>query len=393
MKKIFCILLSLMMILPFSACKRESKHPILSETRRPDHTTITTSEETIAETTVPEETIAQTTVPEETAKETTRENTIVTESSKETIMETTPEITAETQLPEETITATQSVGIIPSKSFSFEDLNRTAFQFSSGAGAWRTILNIQRDGSFFGEYSDSNMGETGDGYPNGSVYCSNFTGRFSQPVMVDEYTYSIRLEQINYRRQPGTEEIRDGVFYHYTEAYGLYGTKDFLIYLPGTPLDSLPENFLYWTMLFSEEKTALPFYGLYAPETENSFSSYDTISWIRTQVSIKEWADSNFESILQEADTQTDINEIANNRYRLWDDFLNELWRILNQTLDPETMRKLTSEELDWIAQKEQAVADAGAEYKGGSLYPAVTAAVATTMTKERVYELLKYLP
>ena len=56
MKKILCILLSLMMILPFSACKRESKHPILSETRRPDHTTITTSEETIAETTVPEET-------------------------------------------------------------------------------------------------------------------------------------------------------------------------------------------------------------------------------------------------------------------------------------------------------------------------------------------------
>lgn len=376
MKKILCIFLSLTMIFLLSACSQEPNQPAFTETGT-NHTTIIVPEETAVETT--QKSITVTNPPEETAVETTAE--------------TTPERTEVTEIPEETVAVTQPSEHIPKKSFSFEDLNCTAFQFSSGAGAWRTILNIQRDGSFSGEYSDSNMGETGEGYPDGSVYCSNFTGRFCQPVMVDEHTYSITLEQINYRRQPGTKEIIDNTMYYYTEAYGLNGAKEFLIYLPGTPLDTLPEDFLLWTRLFNQEETELPFYGLYAPETQNGFSSYDTISWIRTQVSIREWADSSFESSLQEADSQMEINMITNSRYQLWDDFLNELWGVLKQALDEETMRNLTTEELAWIAQKEQAVADAGAEYAGGSLYTSVTADIAARMTKDRVYELLEYLP
>lgn len=378
MKKLLCILLSLTMLLPITACK-QAPNQTASPKIGIENTMIT--------------------IPEETAAETTSESTSPTELPEETEVETIPQTIAATDLTEEaeeeTTAATQPTENFPKKSFSFEDLNCTAFQFSSGAGAWRTIVNIRRDGSFFGEYSDSNMGETGEGYPHGTVYCSDFTGRFSQPVMIDDYTYSMTLEEIRYRCQPDTEEIRDGILYHSTEAYGLSGSNEFLIYLPGTPIELLPEPFFLWSGLIwtKEEETELPFYGLYAPETENGFSSYDTISWIRTQVSIRESSDSSFESSLQEAETQAEINKLANNRYRMWDDFLNDLWAILNQVLDKETMHNLTIEELAWIEEKEQAIAEAEAEFAGGSLYSAVAADIAVRMTRDRVYELLEHLP
>ena len=51
--------------------------------------------------------------------------------------------------------------------FSFDDVSHLEFWFGSGVGAWCTTLQIQPDGSFEGQYHDSDMGDTGDGYPNG----------------------------------------------------------------------------------------------------------------------------------------------------------------------------------------------------------------------------------
>ena len=42
--------------------------------------------------------------------------------------------------------------------------------FSSGAGAWRTTLTLNRDGSFSGSFRDSDMGDRTDDYTNGTVY-------------------------------------------------------------------------------------------------------------------------------------------------------------------------------------------------------------------------------
>ena len=41
--------------------------------------------------------------------------------------------------------------------------------FTSGVGAWETELTLYADGTFTGQFHDSNMGETGYGYPNGTV--------------------------------------------------------------------------------------------------------------------------------------------------------------------------------------------------------------------------------
>ncbi len=126
--------------------------------------------------------------------------------------------------------------------FSFADLNQIQFCFSSGAGAWATVMTIHADGSFSGEYHDSDMGVTGDSYPNGTQYRCDFSGQFTQPVKVNDYTYSMQIGELNFAKEAGTEEIRDGVRYIYSEANGLDGAQDILIYLPGAPLEELPQS-------------------------------------------------------------------------------------------------------------------------------------------------------
>ena len=41
---------------------------------------------------------------------------------------------------------------------------------TSGAGAWSDDLTLCPDGQFFGAYHDSDAGDTGEGYPNGTHY-------------------------------------------------------------------------------------------------------------------------------------------------------------------------------------------------------------------------------
>ena len=52
----------------------------------------------------------------------------------------------------------------------FERLDGSTFYFLSGAGAWSTELVVSPDGSFTGYYHDTDMGDSGAGYPNGTRY-------------------------------------------------------------------------------------------------------------------------------------------------------------------------------------------------------------------------------
>jgi len=70
----------------------------------------------------------------------------------------------------------------PSKNFSFEEVADREFYFSSGAGGWYTVLHIHGDGSFDGHYQDMDMGDSGSEYPEGTLYSSDFSGRFTEPV-------------------------------------------------------------------------------------------------------------------------------------------------------------------------------------------------------------------
>lgn len=299
---------------------------------------------------------------------------------------------AETAVTERT-EPSQTEAALPEANFSFGELEYLEFHFNSGAGGWGTVLIIHPDGSFTGSFQDSNMGIREAEYPNGSIDLSDFSGQFSQPQWQDEYTGLLKIEDIRYEVEPGTVEIRDGVRYSYGTAYGLTETEALLLYLPGKPLDALPEEYLPWAGLYGYEGTELPHYGLYNPGHESGFYSHNILDTIRSSVEAAEEAAAEVDLWLETNYTQADMNYGAQQKYLIWDGTLNQLWQDLKGLLSDEEMRQLTNEELAWIKEKEQAALDAAAEYEGGSLYPAVYYGTLADLTKQRVYELLELLP
>ena len=166
----------------------------------------------------------------------------------------------------------------------YQELSEWQFIFSSGAGGWSTDFTVNPDGSFQGVYHDSDMGVTGPGYEEyGTLYYSVFTGQFTDYTKVSEYVYEVSLGELQYEETPGTEEIKEGTRYVYSEAYGLTGTDSLIVYLPGTPIADLSQAYLSWVNMtwytylsddFVEDTPAeLPFCGLYnEPQEAGIFS-------------------------------------------------------------------------------------------------------------------------
>lgn len=281
------------------------------------------------------------------------------------------------------------------KEFSFENLKGNRFVFASGAGAWSTELLIGEDGSFKGTYHDSDMGSTGAGYPNGTRYFCEFTGKFAELEKVNDYTYSTRISEIEYANEVDTEEILDEVLYYYSDAYGLAGAEEILIYLPGAPIEELPEDYMIWAKgsAYIEEGTReLPFYGLYNVTEACGFSSYDIKESWKTSIAFTEELALEIEDSIQNDDlTQTEYNLKTKDLYDMWDSDLNAIWNDLKDVLDAETFEELLSEQREWITWKEAEVQKAGADYEGGSMQPMVMNMKAAELTKTRVYELLEY--
>ena len=63
------------------------------------------------------------------------------------------------------------------------------FIFSRGVGAWTTYLKINPDGIFSDAFHDTNAGTTGLGFPNGTRYISEFTGRFTNLKKISDVEY------------------------------------------------------------------------------------------------------------------------------------------------------------------------------------------------------------
>lgn len=173
-----------------------------------------------------------------------------TDASTEAEAETESEEPATASTTEAETTTEEAEEIPEDIGFSYGKLQHTTFIFSSGAGAWETDLSIDADGNFSGMFHDSEMGDTGEGYPSGSIYFSEFSGRFGQLEKVDDYTYATTIESIEYVNEPGTEEIKDEMRYKYSEAYGLENADRILFYLPGRPLDSFSEGERSWMNLY-----------------------------------------------------------------------------------------------------------------------------------------------
>lgn len=279
-----------------------------------------------------------------------------------------------------------------SEEFSFADLKATEFWFASGAGAWSTVLTIGEDGSFSGQYHDSEMGSQGEGYPKGTQYLCDFSGRFAEPVKVGDTIYSLKIAEISCEKEAGTEEIRDEIKYLYSEPYGLEDTDHMLLCLPGTSTKDFSEELADWLSYQVKDDTLLC-YGLINEPQERGFVSYNIIDSFQEDLKYsEEWAAQIEESLENDSLDQKQLNEKTAELYQLWDGELNRLWRILNQVKDEGLMKELLPEQRKWIADKEKAVKEAGADYEGGSMQPMIENRKAAEMTKARLYQLYQLL-
>lgn len=280
--------------------------------------------------------------------------------------------------------------------FSFSDFHNLEFWFTSGHGGWATIITIQEDGSFSGEFFDGDLGVIGEGYPNGTMYQSNFTGQFTQPVKVNDYTYSMQISEMNYAEELGKEEIIDGMLYCYTDAYGMERSEEFLIYLPGAPLAELPEEFRSWVDyhdLSNTTETELPFYALNNEPEQYGFYSFDIIEHIKESIASSEKYTASLESSITGGTLdQTEINNRTKEIYDEWDYVLNDLWKVLKQIKDEEEMNLITASEREWIDYKERIVAEASEGLEGSTIQEMIMNQKAAELTKNRVYELMGLL-
>lgn len=308
------------------------------------------------------------------------------------------EATGQTEGTEQQKDDSKNTGVAGTDTTLFSDVSNYEFWFGSGAGGWCTSLTLQPDGTFNGQYYDSEMGDTGEDYPNGSQYQCNFYGKFTEPVQVNAYTYRFRIETIQYSRKPGEEEIINGVRYIYSQPYGLDGTGDIYLYLPEAPVDELPKEYLDWVQMAMEDtgKDTLGFFGLYNVEEQDGFSSYElskeAVALNKELAALEEKAQEMNDRLQSGELSQIEMNRLSGELYKLWDDELNSLWGRIKKKLGSEEMQKLTEEERAWIKWKEQAVKDAGSEMEGGSIQPLLENDKAAEVTRERVYELAGWL-
>ena len=163
-----------------------------------------------------------------------------------------------------------------SEALTFDQMAGLAWSFSSGAGAWSTDMRILADGTFSGEFHDSEMGEAGDDYPNGSVYYCAFAGQMTILDQVDEHSWLVRVDSLTTNEEPGSEMIADDLRYVTAEPYGISEGDEMVVYLPGTPVDTLSEDMRMWAHLLGEADASatLEDWFLYSRKNDTGFVGY-----------------------------------------------------------------------------------------------------------------------
>lgn len=252
----------------------------------------------------------------------------------------------------------------------FSDLSEWSYEFCSGAGGWSTDFEIEADGSFAGNYHDSDMGDTGDGYPDGTVYYCDFSGHFTDLTKLDDTVYEMKLADIEYHNTPGDTEIKEGIRYVYSEVYGLEGTDRFKIYLPGTPVDTLSEEVYGWVSVANDSETELTMTVI-----ENEANQYGIYSYSKQTPyeQAKELFDSSRSTCEQLNDkllTETGLTEqeecdYAAQMYTVSDTCINEIWKLIKENTDESRYNEILTGQRTWIAEKEAAGEEIRKTYTG----------------------------
>ena len=192
----------------------------------------------------------------------------------------------------------------------FEELAGLDWSFSSGVGGWSTELNILSDGSFIGNFHDSEMGETGEDYPEGTIYVCSFSGRMSLIEQAEENVWKIRIDELKLDEEPGGELVDDGARFVYTEPYGVSEGDEMLLYAPGTPMDVFSEDMLFWAHVLDREDpiTELDTWFLTSEKNDSGFVGNDFSAYLSNP-----WTDMTAEELMEASGLAFGVPEGAEN--------------------------------------------------------------------------------
>lgn len=154
-----------------------------------------------------------------------------------------------------------------------EALPPITLHFSSGVGGWGTVLYLNGDGKFSGEYHDSDMGASGPDYPNGTYYECDFSGSF-HITDISSNAVTLKLASLSKSHTAGDQWIEDGVLHIATEPYGLSGSQQFILFIPSTPVNELPSDARSWSNGAIPSYGTLGCYALYNTAEGTTFFTY-----------------------------------------------------------------------------------------------------------------------
>lgn len=108
------------------------------------------------------------------------------------------------------------------------------------------MMTLNSDGTFSGDFHDSDMGATGSGYPNGMRSESIFTGKFSNLRKIDENTFVATVASLNVSDTIGRQYVEDGVLITVTEVYGMKQGQTAVFARQGRTVSDIGEEAKIW---------------------------------------------------------------------------------------------------------------------------------------------------
>ncbi len=156
-------------------------------------------------------------------------------------------------------------------------LDGVSFTYAGPDESWKTVFQMGRNGTFTGTYKSKDKRLKGKKYSKGTVYTSEFSGKFSITGKENDLCYMVRLDELLLSNKPGEETIRKKTRYVTTNAYGLNESDEFTMYMPGFKSSQLPDDFKSIVSTTRQLSGKLPseinFCGLYNAEAKSGFTS------------------------------------------------------------------------------------------------------------------------
>ena len=206
--------------------------------------------------------------------------------------------------------AAMTMGVCAEESFDFGQLSDQIFMFSSGAGAWDTEMEISEDGSFTGNYHDSEMGDTGDEYPNGTIYGCTFHGQLTLGEKISDTAYQVTIDSCELDEGQVDEAIEDEIRYVTFGPVGIKEDIEKVLYLPGQKIEEIPEALHFWLHLDMEDKEPeeLETYALCCEKEDVGFVSFEKAAGMENP-----WVETDEEGFLEATGLSLAVPEGAEN--------------------------------------------------------------------------------